>query len=144
MANQVIDKERINEEVKRAVADIIGMDESEICDEMSLLGDLGIDSLDLVDLLTSVGKTFRVGISVEYWTEKIHAESLRIGEIGADATLSSISELTGLKFNEDDVEHLNEVLEGSYQTWDVVRNILSFIRVESLVNYVSTKVSEEN
>lgn len=131
---------QISKEVKIAIANIVEMEETEVLDDMSLLNDLGIDSLDLLDLLTVLGKKYDIETSVEYWTETIHAESLKIGQIGPEKTLIAISEQTGLIFDEEDISKLNELLLGPYQTWDIVRNILSFITVKSLIKYVETKM----
>jgi acyl carrier protein len=139
--NTIISYEEISSEVKSAIADIVGMEQDEVLEDMSLMCDLGIDSLDLVDLLSDLGKKFNVEMSIGYWTEKIHAEALKIGQVGAKGTLASISELTGLIFSENDVNSLEEILNGSYQTWDVVRNILGYIKVKSLSCYIETKIA---
>lgn len=137
---KVIERERITEEVKKIVADIVDWDASDINDEMSLLDDLGIDSLDLIDLLSSLEKVFQVDVKFEFWTEKISAEALKIEELGSEKTLQNVSQQTGLYFEEGDIESLNELLDGEYQVWDVIRMVLSFIKVKTLVDYVNSRL----
>ncbi|HRR49886.1 MAG TPA: phosphopantetheine-binding protein [Bacteroidales bacterium] len=136
--------EEISSEVKSAIAEIVGIEDEELHDDMSLISDLGIDSLDLVDLLFGLGRKFDVEISIQYWTEKIHSESLKIEEVGVENTLLSISELTGLEFDENDSNLLKELISGDYQTWDVVRTILSFIKIKSLCRCIEIKTQENH
>ena len=55
-------REEILEQVKAAVADRLGVDESEITEEASFQEDLNADSLDLVELIMSLEDEFGMKI----------------------------------------------------------------------------------
>ena len=58
-------REEILEQVKAAVADRLGIEESEITEEASFQEDLNADSLDLVELIMSLEDEFGMKIPDE-------------------------------------------------------------------------------
>ena len=58
-------KEEIFEKLKELVVDQLGVEEDEVTMEASMQGDLGADSLDLVDLVMSVEEEFGVKVADE-------------------------------------------------------------------------------
>lgn len=55
----------IEERVKAIIVDKLGVDESEVTNEASFANDLGADSLDTVELITSFEKEFGIKIPDE-------------------------------------------------------------------------------
>ncbi|MDD2717216.1 MAG: acyl carrier protein [Candidatus Wallbacteria bacterium] len=53
------------DDVKKVVAEQLGVDESEITKEASFVDDLGADSLDLVELIMSLEEKFGIEIPDE-------------------------------------------------------------------------------
>ena len=53
----------ISEEVKKIVADHLGVDEEKVTDEASFIDDLGADSLDTVELVMAFEEEFGSEIS---------------------------------------------------------------------------------
>jgi len=53
----------ISEEVKKIVADHLGVDEEKVADEASFIDDLGADSLDTVELVMAFEEEFGSEIS---------------------------------------------------------------------------------
>ena len=57
--------EEVPQIVKKIIAEQLGKDESEIKEEASFLGDLGADSLDIVELIMTFEEEFDTEISDE-------------------------------------------------------------------------------
>ena len=58
-------KEEIFDKLKELVVDQLGVEEDEVTMEASMQDDLGVDSLDLVDLVMSVEEEFGVKVADE-------------------------------------------------------------------------------
>lgn len=56
--------------VKDIIKDKLGLEESQLQDSVSLQDDLGVDSLDTVEMLMEITKTFNIRITDEE-TEKL-------------------------------------------------------------------------
>jgi acyl carrier protein len=57
--------EEVSPKVKKIIAEQLGKEEEEIKDEASFLGDLGADSLDIVELVMTLEEEFDTEISDE-------------------------------------------------------------------------------
>ena len=55
--------DKINEKVKKIVADHLGVEEEKVVDEASFIDDLGADSLDTVELVMAFEEEFGSEIS---------------------------------------------------------------------------------
>lgn len=56
---------KIEKTVKKLIADQLGMDASEVKDEMSYVEDMGADSLDIVELIMSLEEEFELEVPDE-------------------------------------------------------------------------------
>ncbi len=56
--------DEVTAKVSRALADVLGMDEGEIKPEAKLVGDLQATSLDVVDLLFQLKKSFGIQLTL--------------------------------------------------------------------------------
>ncbi|NOL49774.1 acyl carrier protein [Pelistega europaea] len=74
----------IEQRVKKIVAKQLGVKESEISNESSFLGDLGADSLDMVELVMAFEDEFEASISDEQ-AEEITTVQKAIDFITANA-----------------------------------------------------------
>jgi acyl carrier protein len=59
MANELFDK------VKKIIADQLGVEESEVTEDVSFIEDLGADSLDIVELIMALEEEFGIEIPDE-------------------------------------------------------------------------------
>lgn len=57
--------EEVSQKVKKIIAEQLGKEEGEIKDQASFLGDLGADSLDIVELVMTFEEEFDTEISDE-------------------------------------------------------------------------------
>jgi acyl carrier protein len=63
----------VKEKVIYAIADRCGIDESEISDDANIISDLGIDSVDFLDVTYDLDKAFNITIPIESWMESVNS-----------------------------------------------------------------------
>jgi acyl carrier protein len=68
-----MDREQILEKVKTVMVDALGVDDDEVKPEATLMGDLGAESIDFLDIVFRLEKTFGIKIARE---ELFPAETL--------------------------------------------------------------------
>lgn len=64
-------QEQVYEMIKDALVEAIGIDEEEVAPEKTLLGDLGAESLDLLDVLFRVSRKTEVKLTMDDITQMI-------------------------------------------------------------------------
>ena len=64
--------EKVEQRIKKIVAEQLGVNETEVKNESSFVDDLGADSLDTVELVMALEEEFEVEIPDEQ-AEKIHS-----------------------------------------------------------------------
>jgi acyl carrier protein len=75
------------EKVKEALVDALGLDEEEVVPEATMVGDLGAESIDFLDIVFRLEKAFEIEIPrSELFPEDIltNAEYLRNGRVTPD------------------------------------------------------------
>ena len=55
-------KEEIFEQIQTALVDALGVDDDEVTPEATLVGDLGAESIDFLDIVFRLEKTFKISI----------------------------------------------------------------------------------
>ncbi len=55
-------KEEIFEKIQTALIDALGVDDDEVMPEATLVGDLGAESIDFLDIVFRLEKTFKISI----------------------------------------------------------------------------------
>ena len=78
--------EEVSQKVKKIIAEQLGKEEEEIKDQASFLGDLGADSLDIVELVMTLEEEFDTEISDE------EAEKIQTVQEAIDYIVSRLSE----------------------------------------------------
>jgi acyl carrier protein len=68
-----MDREKVLEQVKTVMVDALGVDDDEVKPEATLMGDLGAESIDFLDIVFRLEKTFGIKIPRE---ELFPAETL--------------------------------------------------------------------
>ena len=85
-------KEEIFEKIQTALIDALGVDDDEVTPEATLVGDLGAESIDFLDIVFRLEKTFKISIPRgELFPEDVltNAQYIQDGKI----TEAGISEL---------------------------------------------------
>jgi acyl carrier protein len=124
-------QEEIFEKVRTALVDALGVDEDEVTPEATMVGDLGAESIDFLDIVFRLEKAFDIKIPRgELFPEDIltNAEYVREGKV-TPAGLEQIkarmpfADLTKFEAN------------------PVVQNFGNLLTVQDMVRYVESKVS---
>jgi acyl carrier protein len=68
-----MDREQVLEQVKTVMVDALGVDDDEVTQEATLMGDLGAESIDFLDIVFRLEKAFGIKIARE---ELFPAEAL--------------------------------------------------------------------
>ena len=68
-----MDREQVLEQVRTVMVDALGVDDEEVKQEATLMGDLGAESIDFLDIVFRLGKAFGIKIPRE---ELFPAEAL--------------------------------------------------------------------
>ena len=84
------------------IADIISetasVDRAKITPEAHVINDLGIDSLDFLDIVFAVDKEFGIKVPVEAWTQEVNAGTAPAGQYFVMKNLAArIEELAAAK-----------------------------------------------
>ena len=125
----------INEEVfgkvREALVDALGVDDDEVTEDATMVGDLGAESIDFLDIVFKLEKAF--GISIprdELFPDDIltNAEFVQDGKVTADG-------LAKLK------ERMPFADLTRFEENPVVQDFGNLLTVKDLCNYVSTKVA---
>jgi acyl carrier protein len=77
-------KEEVFEKVQAALVDALGVDEDEVTEEATLVGDLGAESIDFLDIVFRLEKAFNIEIPrSELFPEDIltNAEYIQDGKV---------------------------------------------------------------
>ena len=123
-------KEEVYEKVQEALVDALGVDDDEVTAEATLVGDLGAESIDFLDIVFRLEKSFDINIDrAEMFPEDIltNAEYVQDGKV----TAAGVEELKKRmpfadlsKFEED----------------PVVQNFGNLLTVSDMCRYVESKV----
>lgn len=125
----------INEEVfgkvREALVDALGVDDDEVTEDATMVGDLGAESIDFLDIVFKLEKAF--GISIprdELFPDDIltNAEYVQDGKVTANG-------LAKLK------ERMPFADLSRFEENPVVQDFGNLLTVKDLCNYVSTKVA---
>src|ERR1700693_2316250 len=80
-------QEQIFEKVRAALVDALGVDEDEVTPEATMVGDLGAESIDFLDIVFRLEKTFNIKIPRgELFPEDIlsNAQYVNDGKVSAE------------------------------------------------------------
>jgi acyl carrier protein len=126
-----ISRDEIFQQVQEVLIDALGVDDDEVTEEATLMGDLGAESIDFLDIVFRLEKSFEVKIPRE---ELFPAESLmnnpeyvlngKLTELGLAELKSKMPHTDITEFEKDpDINKLGDLFT-----------------VNAIVNYVSGKL----
>ena len=119
-------------EVKEVLIDALGLDDDEVTEEATLMGDLGAESIDFLDIVFRLEKSFEIKIPRE---ELFPAETLMSNPDYVDSgklTEKGIAELKA-KMPHTDIS--------DFQNDPDVNKLADLFNVSSVVNFVNLKLN---
>lgn len=123
-------RDEIYEKVKSALVDALGVDEDEVTPGATMVGDLGAESIDFLDIVFRLEKAF--GIKIPR------------GELFPEDVLSSTEFVTNGKVNAAGLAALKARMPfydlTKFEQNPSVQNFPNMLTVEDMVRYVQTKV----
>ncbi|MCO6457120.1 MAG: acyl carrier protein [Pirellulaceae bacterium] len=123
-------QEEVFEKVRTALVDALGVDEEEVTPEATMVGDLGAESIDFLDIVFRLEKAFGIEIPrAELFPEDIltNAEYVHDGKV----TEAGIGELKKRMAFAD---------LSKFEADPVVQNFGNLLTVSDLCRYVESKV----
>jgi acyl carrier protein len=125
-------RDEILKDVQEVLVDALGVDEDEVTPEATLIGDLGAESIDFLDIVFRLEKAFGIKIPRE---ELFPAESLMNNPEFVDSG----------KFTEKGLEELRAKVPhtdiSSFENDPDINKLGDLFTVEAIVNYVEKKLS---
>ena len=123
--------EEVFEKVKEALIDALGVDDDEVTPEATLVGDLGAESIDFLDIVFKLEKAFNITIPRDdlfpddVLTNTEYVQDGRVTETGLIKLKERMPFADLTKFEEN----------------PLVQDFGNLLTVQDLCNYVATKVS---
>jgi acyl carrier protein len=124
-------RDEIFDKVKGALVEALGVDEDEVSPSATMVGDLGAESIDFLDIVFRLEKAF--GIKIQR------------GELFPEDVLSSSEFVTNGKVNEAGLKELKTRMPfldlAKFEANPSVQNFPNTLTVEDMVRYVENKLA---
>jgi acyl carrier protein len=127
-------KEEVFEKVQAALVDALGVDDDEVTPEATMVGDLGAESIDFLDIVFRLEKAFEIEIPrSELFPEDIltNAEYVQDGKV----TEAGVAELK---------KRMPFADLSKFEANPVVQDFGNLLTVNDLCRYVESKVGAED
>lgn len=126
-------REQIFEKVQQTLVDALSVDDDEVKEDATLTGDLGAESIDFLDIVFRLEKTFGIKIPQE---ELMNREVLSNPDYVQDRKLNA----AGLAALKESMPHAD--LSNFEQDPDIDK-IADVFTVGTIVNFVESKLAEK-
>lgn len=126
-------KEEIFEKIKTCLVEALGVDEDEVTPDATLVGDLGAESIDFLDIVFRLEKAFNIKIPRgELFPEDIltNSEYVRDGKV----TPEGIAQLR---------QRMPFADLSNFETNPNVKDFANMLTVQDMARYVESKVGVE-
>jgi acyl carrier protein len=125
-------REQVFEQVREVLVDALGVDEEEVTGEATLMGDLGAESIDFLDIVFRLEKAFNIKIPRE---ELFPAETLLNNhELVSNGKLTA----KGLAELREKMPHTDISV---FQNDPDINKLGDLFTVNSIVNYITSKLN---
>ncbi len=123
-------KEEVFEKVQEALVDALGVDDEEVTPDATMVGDLGAESIDFLDIVFKLEKAFDIQIPRD--------------ELFPDDILTNAEYVQDGKVTEPGLVQLKERMPfadlSKFEQNPQVQDFGNLLTVQDLCNYVGTKV----
>jgi len=117
--------------VKEALMDALGVDEEEVTEEATMVGDLGAESIDFLDIVFKLEKAFEISIPRD--------------ELFPDDILTNAEFISDGKVTPEGLEQLKARMPFAdltkFESNPLVQDFGNLLTVKDLCKYVETKIS---
>jgi acyl carrier protein len=123
-------EDEVFEKVKETLVDALGVDDEEVTAEATLTGDLGAESIDFLDIVFRLEKTFNIKIPRgELFPDGIfnNPEFVKDGRLTASGLAQLKTSMPHVDFTE-------------FEQDPDINKMASLFKVQTIVSYVKTKV----
>jgi acyl carrier protein len=123
-------KEEVFEKVQEALVDALGVDDEDVTPSATMVGDLGAESIDFLDIVFKLEKGFGIQIPRdELFPDDIltNAEFVKDGKVTADGLVKLKARMPFADLSK-------------FEKNPLVQDFGNLLTVQDLCNYVSTKV----
>ena len=125
-------RDEILQQVQEVLVDALGVDDDEVTTEATLMGDLGAESIDFLDIVFRLEKTFGI---------KIPREEL----FPAEGLINNPEFISNGKLTETGLAELRKAMPhtdfASFESDPDINKLGDLFTVDSIVNYVETKLN---
>ena len=125
-------REEIFEQVQEVLVDALGLDDDEVSEDSTLMGDLGAESIDFLDIVFRLEKAFEI---------KVPREEL----FPAEAILNNPEYVSGGKLTAKGLDELRTRMPhtnlGTFEKDPDVNKIADLFTVSAIVNFIDNKVN---
>lgn len=119
------------EKVRNCLVDALGVDDDEVTPEATMVGDLGAESIDFLDIVFRLEKTFNIKIPR--------------GELFPEDILSNAQYVRDGKVTSEGIDQLKKRMPfidlTKFEADPRVTNFGNLLTVQDLVNYVQSKLA---
>jgi acyl carrier protein len=125
-------QEEVFEKVRTALVDALGVDEDEVTPTATMVGDLGAESIDFLDIVFRLEKAFDIKIPR--------------GELFPEDILNNAEYLSDGKVTPAGIEQLKKRMPfadlSKFEANPVVQDFVLVLTVQDLVRYVESKLGQ--
>jgi acyl carrier protein len=125
-------RDEIFEKVQEVLVDALGLDDDEVTPEATLMGDLGAESIDFLDIVFRLEKAFDI---------KVPREEL----FPAESVLNNPEYVSGGKLTDKGLAVIREKMPhtdlSEFEKDPDVNKIADLFTVDAIVNFIDTKVN---
>jgi len=126
-----ISRDEVFEKVQEVLVDALGLDDDEVTKDATLMGDLGAESIDFLDIVFRLEKAFDI---------KVPREEL----FPAEAVLNNPEFVSGGKLTDKGLAELRDKMPHTdlteFEKDPDVNKIADLFTVNAIVNFIETKV----
>ena len=123
-------KEEVFEKVRESLVDALGVDDDEVTAEATLVGDLGAESIDFLDIVFRLEKSFDIKIPR--------------GELFPEDILTNTDYVVDGTINAEGIAELKKRMPfadlSKFEENPVVQEFATSLTVQDMCNYVESKV----
>lgn len=125
-------REEIFDKVKDVLVDALGLDEEDVTPDATLMGDLGAESIDFLDIVFRLEKAFNI---------KVPREEL----FPAEAVLNNPEYVSGGKVTAKGIAEMKARMPhldlSAFEANPDVNKIADLFTVDAIVNYIDSKLN---